>query len=274
MGFGVIQFIKNIAGRQKSVLTALQNIAGDGISIRRNPDLNCISEMFSKKIKLFKIVDKETKLTTKYAGCHFNDMRELESIFIYNRAEKNIDVFTKTGECILQYTADETEALMRYKHNSRNIHRVLRENIKVKNQEETENCIKNISGIYENGKASIAKSDIISYRALDKFTLKNILPLREGDVLEMPSFTSVATNRKKIIQFLNFRNFLHPLEITIPKNTKYISIDEIHNIIIPNKPETELLLKKGGTLLITAKPKFGKIKGIYIEGQNNILPQS
>ncbi len=265
MILGVTNFIRNIASRQNAVLSAIRNIAGEGTSIYRNPDLTCISEMFGKKVKLFKVLDKETKLTTKYVGCNFNQKRELETMFVLNKAGKNIDVFTKTGERIRQYSADETEALMRYKKNSRSIHKLLRDNKSVNNSEEVETYIKNISNIYKNGKASIAMNDIITYRALDKTSLKGILPLNEGDVYEVPSFMSVAKNRKKILQFLNLRNFLHPLEVTIPAKSKYISLDEIHNIVIPNGFETELLLNKGGKLLITHKPKFGTIKAVYSE---------
>ena len=85
MVLGVKNFIRNITGRQNAVLAAMRNVVGDSVSIYRNPDLNCISEIFSKKVKLFKVLDKKTKLTTKYVGCNFNKNRELESIFVFNK---------------------------------------------------------------------------------------------------------------------------------------------------------------------------------------------
>ena len=99
-----------------------------------------------------------------------------------------------------------------------------------------------------------------TYRALDKKSLKEILSLKEGEIFTDPSFTSVATKKSKIFQFLNLRNFLHPVKIKLPEGTKYISLDELHNIVLANTRETEFLLQEGNRFVITKKPKIGFIE--------------
>ena len=150
-----------------------------------------------------------------------------------------------------------------YKQNSRNIHSVLRGTNKTKkgNLETVKKDIQLISNLFKDGKnVSRTSKELSTYRALDKKSLNEILSLKEGDVFTDPSFTSVATKKSKILQFLNLRNFLHPVKINLPEGTKYISLDELHNIVLANTRETELLLQEGNSFVITKKPKFGFIE--------------
>ena len=265
MVFKPIQLVRNIVRQRRTTTAAIENVLGESNIVHRQLDLGRfegISEVFNKKLKLYKTISKETGKTTNYIGCHYNDSRTLENMFVMNKAEGNIDVFTNTGNIIRSYTKDEANALMAYKHNSKSIHGVLRGTTKVKNEAEIKRHIDCIENLFKEGKnVSIATEDITAYRALDKTSLKQLMSMEEGEIFTDPSFVSVATKKSKIYPFFNLNNFRHPLKITIPKGSKYISLDEIHNIVLANTPETELLLK--GSFEIVKKPKFGPIEVIY-----------
>ena len=261
---------KSIYSQIISSKNAIRKILGEDIIVRRNYDparFQGIGEIFGKNKKLFrsaKIKNNEIdRKSINYIGCFYNNQRELESIYIYDCQNKNIDVFTKSGELIKQYTPQEVTALFSYKHNSKNIHSVLRGTSKIsdKKAETAQKDIQLISNLFKEGKnVSKISKELITYRALDKKSLNEILSLKEGDIFTDPSFTSVATKKSKILQFLNLRNFLHPVKIKLPEGTKYISLDELHNIVLANTRETELLLQKGNSFVITKKPKIGFIE--------------
>ena len=261
---------KNIYNQITSSKSAIRKILGENIIVRRNYDparFQGLGEIFGRNKKLFrtaKIKNNEIdRKSINYVGCFYNNQRELESIYVYNRKNKNIDVFTKSGELIQQYTPEEVTALFSYKHNSKNIHGVLRGTSKIsdKNAKTAQKDIQLISNLFKVGKnVSRTSKELTTYRALDKKSLKEILSLKEGEIFTDPSFTSVATKKSKILQFLNPRNFLHPVKIKLPEGTKYISLDELHNIVLANTRETELLLQEGNSFVITKKPKFGFIE--------------
>ena len=265
MVFQPVQLIRNIVQQRKTTTAAINSVLGKEGILRRRVDIASfegISEIFNKRLKLYRTVDPQTGKTIKNIGCHYNDSREIESMFVLNRAEGNVDVFTKSGEIIRSYTGGEATALFTYKHNSKDIHGVLRGTKKVKNEDEIRKHITFIENLFKEGKnVSIAEENIVAYRALDKTSLKQILSMQEGEIFTDPSFVSVATKKRKIYPFFNLKNFRHPLKVTIPKGEKYISLDELHNIVCPNNPETELLLK--GSFEIIKKPKYGPIEVIY-----------
>lgn len=265
-----INIVKNIYQQRKTSKTAIRHILGENTIVKRNFDFGRfegIAEIFGKKKKLFITGQKQNNVIDKnsinYVGCFYNNSRELENIYVFNRNNKSVDIFTKTGELIQQYTPEETHALLSYKHDSKNIHRFLRKTkeIKSKDIENTKNIVKHLSNLFKNEqKHSKTSKEIVTYRALDRKSLPKILSLKEGEIFTDESFTSVATKKSKILQFLGFRNFLHPAKIKLPQNTKYISLDELHNIILPCTRETELLLQEGNSYKITKKPKFGFIE--------------
>ena len=275
-----ISNIKSIYSQITTSKSAIRKILGENVIVRRNYDparFQGLGEIFGRNKKLFrtaKIKNNEIdRKSINYVGCFYNNQRELESIYVYNRKNKNIDVFTKTGELIQQYTPEEVAALFSYKHDSRNIHSVLRGTNKTKkgSLETVKKDIQLISNLFKEGKnVSKTTKELTTYRALDKKSLKEILSLKEGDIFTDPSFTSVATKKSKILQFLNPRNFLHPVKIKLPEGTKYISLDELHNIVLANTRETELLLQEGNRFVITKKPKIGFIEMELIPKQTHV----
>lgn len=275
-----INLAGNIAQQRKTSKKVIRKILGDDIVICRNYDLGSfegLAEIFGKTKKLFQTAKKRNNVIDRdsinYIGCFYNEQRDLQNIYIFNRKNKNIDIFTREGELLQQYTPEETYALFNYKHNSKDIHRILRGSKKIKNEkiEQTRSFIELISNLFKNDKKiSKTTEEKFTYRALDRNSLRTILSLKEGDIFTNPSFTSVATKKSKILQFLNLCNFLHPAKIKLPKGTKYISLDELHNIIVPCGRETEFLLQEGNNYLITKKPKFGFIEMELIPKQTNV----
>ena len=208
--------------------------------------------------------DKSTKWTTYTGGhvsCHYDLMGELEKFFVFDSAAKSIREFNKLGGLVKQYTPEEALAMLKYKSSSTEIHKLLRGKQQVKNQEEVEKVINNLTQIFENGKASVASEDIIAYRALDKHSLDAILNMEhDGMIFNDPSFVSVATKKSSVYPFLNLKNMNHIMQVKIPKGSKYINLDEVGHIVVPQKAENELLLK--GDLLI--KNRDGRIIAEYI----------
>ena len=82
---------------------------------------------------------------------------------------------SKNGKMIRSYTPEETKAILRYKHDSRDIHNILRYNKSIKNEKEVKNSIEHLTNIFNTHKTEIAHKDIIAYRALDKNALKQTL---------------------------------------------------------------------------------------------------
>ena len=271
---------KSVYNQITSSKNAIRKILGENIIVRRNYDparFQGLGEIFGRNKKLFRtanIINNEIdRKSINYVGCFYNNQRELESIYIYNRKNKNIDVFTKSGELIRQYTPEEVTALFSYKHNSKNIHGVLRGTNKISDKKAkiAQKDIQLISNLFKEGKnVSKTTKELTTYRALDKKSLKEILSLKEGEIFTDPSFTSVATKKSKIFQFLNLRNFLHPVKIKLPEGTKYISLDELHNIVLANTRETELLLQEGNSFVITKKPKIGFIEMELVPKQTHV----
>lgn len=275
-----INIVKNIYQQRQASKNAIHRILGEDVVICRNYDIGSfqgIAEIFGRTKKLFKTAKKRNNIIDRdsinYVSCFYNEQRELQNIYIFNRKNKNIDIFTREGDLLQQYTPEEVYALFNYKHDSKNIHRLLRGSKKIKKEkiEQTRSFIELISNLFKNDKKiSKTSEEKITYRALDRNSLNTILTLKEGDIFTDSSFTSVATKKSKILQFLNFRNLLHPAKIKLPKGTKFISLDELHNIIAPNGRETELLLQEGNNYLITKKPKFGFIEMELLPKQTHV----
>lgn len=254
----------------KNIKEIIAKSIGGNIEIKKDfQDLGRFysMKMFFKKPTLHYIYidkNKSTKLKTYIGGhisCYYDKNNMLKKLFVFDWTTKSVRQFNKDGVLMKHFTPEETYAMFKYKNSSTNIHKVLRSKKTLKNQNEIEKIIKNLSQIFENGKASVTTQEIIAYRALDKQSLKTIMSMaKDGMIFKDPSFTSVATKKSSIYQFLNFKNYNHIMQIKIPSNSKYINLDEIGHIIQPQKAENELLLK--GNFLI--KSRKGMIIAEYI----------
>ena len=222
--------------------------------------------LFKHPIQHYISIDKQKSnwsktIKTNDISCFYNKNKELEKFYTFNWENKNINLFDKNGKMIRSYTPEETKAILRYKHDSRDIHNILRYNKSIKNEKEVKNSIEHLTNIFNTHKTELADKDIIAYRALDKNALKQIKNMKDNSMIfEDPSFISVATKKSSVYQFLNFRNFNNILKIKIPKGSEYLNLDELGHIVVPQLPENELLLK--GKLLITKNK--GKLEAVFI----------
>ena len=143
-----INLARNISQQRKTSKMAIRHILGENTIVKRNFDFGRfegIAEIFGKNKKLFITGQKQNNVIDKnsinYVGCFYNNSRELENIYVFNRNNKRVDVFTKTGELIQKYSPEEANALFSYKHDSKNIHKFLRR-IKGLKQKNIENYFK------------------------------------------------------------------------------------------------------------------------------------
>ena len=80
-----------------------------------------------------------------------------------------------------------------------------------------------------------------------------------------PSFLSVATKKRSILQFLRLKNFRHILRLKVYKGAEYLNVDDISmgRIIKPQLAENELIFDKDSKILI--KNRHGK--GGFIDAE-------
>lgn len=255
----------------ESVKNIIKTVTGENTSVSRDFNIStlqglCNTFKFHPEVKLFNVYDKvnSTKWTTvitDYVECIYNKNHNLKKFLVHNAKYKDIGIYDKNGNMIKYYTPGETNALLKYKHNSKKIHKSLRYN-KDPGRDIKEQ-IENLSQIFKyNYKVYTAPKDMIVYRALDNDSLQKIMSLPENGIFKSPSFVSVSTKKESIKQFLNLKNYNHIIKIKIPKGTKYVNMDEIGHIMYIQKPENELLLNKGSEFLI--KNKNGMIEAEYI----------
>ena len=219
-----------------------------------------IKTFFSRPAKHYiysKPIDEKT-YERGHISCHYDKNNNLEKFFVFDWNTKSLRKFGPDGNLLLKYTPEETHALFQYKSDSKNIHKMLREGKSVKNSVDIIESINALSQIFKKGKTNKAKEQTIGYRALDKVSLKKILSMpKDGMIFTDPSFMSITTKKGSLLPFLNFRNFNHIMQITIPEDTPYLKIDDLCHIIYPQKSENEWILEAGSKLLI--KSRKGKI---------------
>ncbi len=252
--------LKKILGPEQSIEIDFTDI-GNGYSAL---------QLLKRPIRHYISIDKTRSTLSKTyktndISCIYGGNNQLEKLYIYNWETKTIRIHYANGEMVRSYTPEETDALLKYKRDSKNIHKVLRYEKPVKNQAEVEKSIESLTKIFNEHKTDVVQNDIIAYRALDNYTLSKIKEMN-GDkmIFEDPSFVSVATKKSSVYQFLNHRNYNKILTILIPKGSEYLQMDDIGHIVVPQAPENELLLK--GKFLI-AKNK-GKLEAIFIGDKN------
>lgn len=267
-------------GRYKQAKAVVNSIVGENKtakSIISTLDLGRYTAFVNplkKNIKLYDVVSKAQEgsgeLITDYVTCYFNNSKELDKIVMVNARDKAISVYDKLGKNLIKYTPEESIALFSYKSNSSNIHKVLRYNSVLKNNQTLAAVKKHIeilSNLFKANKNFYeATEDMITYRALDHNSLKKIMSMsKDGMVFQDPSFVSVATKLRSVLQFLNFHNCNHIMRIKIPKGTKFINLDEICHSIVMQPAENERLLDKGSKFLIKAKKgKHNMIEAEYL----------
>lgn len=268
-------FVKNNAA--KTVKEIIKSVLPENTAIQRDLDFGRFEGIYglikrAPKIRLFKVIDKtkSTKWTTYFSdsvACHYNKDNKLEKFLIYNFKRKDISVFDKSGNIIKQYSPEESRALLGYKHDSKDIHKLLRYNKSCKDEENVRKYIDILSGIFnDENKVLKNKQKIIAYRALDGYSLKQISTMPgNGMIFTDPSFVSVTTKKRSLLQFLNHKNFNHIMKVEIPPNSGILDMDEIGNIVLMNFPENELLLKNGSNFLIKNKNGHkGMIEAVYL----------
>ena len=186
-----------------------------------------------------------------HISCYYNKDKLLEKFLVFDKNTKSIRRFDSNGKLITHYTPEETLAIMKYKHDSGNIHAVLRNAKALKNEAEVQETISALSQIFKNGKTWKSKEKIIGYRALDSESYRRIMSMPEdGMIFTDPSFMSIATDKKSAAKFLNLKSRNHLMQIVIPEGTSYLQMDELGHIINPQTPENEWLLNAGRNLVI------------------------
>lgn len=212
-----------------------------------------LKTFFSRKNQHY-IYSRPTGVNTFESGhisCYKNKDGLLEKFFVFDRNTKSIREFSANGKLITQFSPEETLAIFKYKHDSKNIHKILREGKSVKDEAQVRKSIKALSEIFEKGKAKKSQGTVIGYRALDAVSYKKILSMSEdGMIFTDPSFMSIATNKWSAAKFLNLKSRNHLMQITIPEGTKYLQMDDLGHIIHPQAPENEWVLNAGTNLLI------------------------
>lgn len=193
-----------------------------------------------------------------HISCYYDQNKLLKKFLVFDWKTKSIKKFNSTGKLITSYTPEETLAIMRYKSDSSNIHKILRHGKTVKNEAQIRESIDALTGVFKSGKTSKTQETVIGYRALDDFSYKKIMSLPEdGMIYTDPSFMSIATDKKSAKKFLNFKSKNHLMQIKLPKNTQYLEMDELGHIVIPQKSENEWVLNAGTRLCI--KKRDGNI---------------
>lgn len=222
--------------------------------------------LFFKKVKLYNAIDKKTGKNTDYITCYKDKLKRIQKIIVYNCKNKDMKIFDAQGKIRSYYSPEETFSLMSYKHDSSNIHKLLRYGTQIKDKEKFEKCINSISQIFQSGKAMKTTEDLFVYRVLDRHSLNALKSMKkDGLILEDPSFTSVTTKKSQIYKFINFKNFNKILKIKIPKGTDYIDMDEIHSIVMQASEHEWLLNKKCKLLIKNTKGKNGIIDAELIK---------
>lgn len=268
-------FVKTNA--TKTVKEIIKSVLPENTAIQRDLDLGRFEGIYglikrAPKIRLFKVIDKSksTKWKTYFSdsvACHYNKENKLEKFLMYNFNRKDISVFDKSGNIIKHYSPQESRALLGYKHDSKDIHKLLRYSKNCKDEEKVREYIDILSCIFnDENKVLKNKKKIIAYRALDGYSLKKIMSMPEnGMIFTDPSFVSVTTKKRSLLQFLNYKNFNHIMKVEIPVNSSIINMDEIGNIVLMNFSENELLLKNGSNFLIKNKNGHkGMIEAVYL----------
>jgi hypothetical protein len=253
----IVQFASKVIRKPKEII---KMALGEGTKVSRDwQDLACgisgLKALFGKRGTHYvysKPLSGGAKAVERgHISCHYDANDILSRFYVFDWNTRSVRLFNGQGKLITHFTPEQTKAMLTYKSDSRGIHHILRNYGKASDCCDLDETIKHLSQVFKEGKTSVTNDWVTGYRALDSVSLKKILAMPEdGMIFVDPSFMSVATNKRSVLPFLNFRNFKHILKVEIPPNTKYLNLDEIGHIINPQKSENEMVLEAGTRLLI------------------------
>ena len=258
------ELIRSVIGKEYSVAKEIEDISGFG----------SFKEVFKRFPNHYGAFEGESKSGvavcknyTHHIGLSYDEAKNIRQIRVYDTKYKDVGIYDGKGNMLKHYSPEETMALKRYKHDSKNVHNVMRYNKSVKNEAEVKNDVDIISNIFKfNYKTHTAAEDFVTYRALDRKALDTILSMSEdGMIYTEPSVLSVATKKKNVVQFMNPKNCRHILRLKVKKGSRYINLDEASagRIIYPQVSENELIFKPGSKILI----KNRNAKGGFIDAE-------
>ena len=204
------------------------------------------------------------KYYTHHIALNYDENKNVQKLRIYNVQDKDVSIYDKFGNMVKHYSPEEVMAIQSYKHNSKEIHKFLRYGEHLKNENEVRKTVDIISNIFRfHYKTERAPKSFYVYRALDSKALNTIMAMsKDGMVYIEPSFLSVSTKKRSILQFLRPKNFRHILRLKVYEGARYLDVDKMSmgHIIQPQLAENELIFDKDSKILIkTRKGKYGFI---------------
>ena len=210
------------------------------------------------------------KYYTHHIAINYDKNKNVQKLRIYNVPDKDVSIYDKFGNMLKHYSHEEVTAIQYYKHNSKEIHKFLRYKEHLKNEDEVRKTVDIISNIFRfHYKTERAPKSFYAYRALDSKALNTIMEMpKDGMVYAEPSFLSVSTKKRCILQFLRPKNFRHILRLKVYEGAQYLNVDEISmgHIIKPQLAENELIFNKDSEILIKSrKGKFGFIDAALLK---------
>lgn len=252
------ELIRSVIGKEYAIAKEIEDISGFA-SIKE------VFKQFPSHYGAY-IGDSDSSIAvcknyTHHIGLSYDESKNIEQIRVYDTKYKDVSIYDKDGNMLRHYSPEESMALQRYKHDSKNFHKLLRYNEPVKNEDELKNDIDIISNMFKfNYKTNKAENDFTAYRALDSKALKEIMSMSEdGMIYTEPSILSVATDKKSVLQFMNPKNCRHILRLKVKEGARFINLDEASagRIIYPQFSENELIFKPGSKILITNRNAEG-----------------
>jgi len=254
---------ENVLSKLKSFLTEIV-APNEYLHNERIDKKNIIRINAGKEIKGFNNLYQ----TDKSICCYLDNDNELESIYILNHQNDNIDVYNIKNKKEAHFNKNEIKALTYYKNHPQWIHSKLRFD---KNQcsgsflNELEQVLQTLDNIFQDKeKLNTNKETKILYRALQSnISSDDIEQLQTiGGLFTEKSYCSTTTDLSVAKRFKHNNPIL---EIEFPKDAKYIDIEKLTNIDREHYRESEYLLDKNSQFLVTGfNPEENIIKVKYI----------
>lgn len=185
--------------------------------------------------------------------CVRNNDGFLNKILFVNKNDNTVEVYDSNGVMFKQYDSLDMEAMHQYKYFPEMIHSRLRHG---KYTQDTEDDLFNaytytLDRLFNNPEKNyVLDEPKIVYRALqNKLNDEQIFALENpGSVFPESSYASTSL---ELFIAQNFQQNNPILEITLPKGTKYLDLDELFNIDRTHWHEQEYLLPRNSKFLIT-----------------------
>ena len=187
-------------------------------------------------------------------ACYFDNEREINKIFKWDKNTDEIFVYDKDGNQTHYYSKEDKKALHFYKYHPDSIHTKLREGEDdwndswQKESDKATNCIVNMFN--DESKVFRTTETKTLYRALqNRLTNEQMEALSTiGAIYTDPSFAS-TTEDLDVAKRFSCGNPI--LKINVPKGTKYMDVERLFNIDYKHWKEKELLLDRDSSFLVT-----------------------